>query len=130
MSDPKITLIKFGGDFCSPCKALDRAKTLEKLVARHPNVTIVKHNVADKEGMTPPGSEYEKGEKLAQIYGVNGLPTLVFEDANQHELGRFEGGIRLDELEELYQKSALRARFKAGASINELIPDESQDEDD
>ena len=98
-------LIKFGGEFCAPCKTMDKAKVLEKFVQKHPNVQVIRVEIADKEGVP-----YKDGERIAQAYGVSALPTIVIEKSGQlGELARADGGHTLKMLEDLFEQATKRA---------------------
>ncbi len=102
---PEIRLIKFGGENCHVCVAMERTGILEKFAAKHPEVRLLKLDIADKKGDSPAGSTYEKNFKLSDAFGVEVLPTLVFEVKGGGELLRFEGGATLKELEESYEEA-------------------------
>ena len=102
---PQVRLIKFGGESCHVCIAMERAQTLEKFIAKHPEVKLTKLDVNNKEGESPDGTHYEKNYKISDAYGVSVLPTLVFEVREGGELLRFEGGASMKELEESYEEA-------------------------
>lgn len=118
MSDekkPQMRLIKWGSKVCPACSHMERSRILENFKATHPDVVIIKLDVADEEGETPKGSEYDRNMKLSDDYGVDSLPTLVFESMTGGELASWEGGIPVKELEKLH-KAAL-ARLEAAQQI-------------
>ncbi len=110
MTAPKMRILKFGSKTCGACIAMDRAKTLEKFVERHPNVSIVKFDVSDEENESPKAAalgdvDYEANMKLSDDYGVEALPTLVFEVETFGEMRRMEGAGNLKQLEAEYEKA-------------------------
>lgn len=112
---PELRLLKFAGESCSACVAMDRAQTLEKFASKHPGVRIVKLLVNDKDGESPAGTEYEKNYKISDAYGVEVLPTLILEVKNGGELVRFEGACSLKELEVAFDESIVT--WKASQQI-------------
>lgn len=114
-SKPTVRLLKFGGESCSACIAMDKANTLEKFIAKYPEVKLLKLNVNDKDGESPAGTEYEKNYEISDAYGVDQLPTMVFELKGGGELLRFEGAASLKELEEAYEEAL--ATWKASLQI-------------
>jgi protein-disulfide isomerase len=105
MTTPELRILKFAGESCSACVAMERAGTLEKFVAKHPTVQVKKLLVNDKDGESPTGTEYEKNYKLSDAYGVEVLPTLILEVKAGGELVRFEGACSLKELEEAFDEA-------------------------
>lgn len=102
MSEPKLRLVKFGAAYCPPCRHMDRAKTLEKFVERHPNVVLKKLDVADENGHVPPGSAFDEANQIAYKRKVVSIPTLIFETPDGKELVRHVGSITARNLERLY----------------------------
>lgn len=87
-----IRLIKFGGPWCPACIAMDKARTLEQLAATAPDLELQKHECPE-----------DAEDPVADAYEAQSMPTLVFEEiATGKELLRFEGGLPLTRLRELY----------------------------
>lgn len=128
MEHPKMKLVKFSADFCGPCKAMEKAKTIERLIEKHPNVSAVNYSCANKEGDAPKGSEYAKNAARAEVYVVDAFPTLIFELESGGELVRSEGGMNLKELEELYEDAI--ARWEVGQGKVPEDGDEDGEEED
>jgi thioredoxin-related protein len=101
-------LIKFESGTCAFCKSMDKQKTLEKFAAKHPEVTVLKCMIADDKGVP-----YKDGERWANLYGINALPTLIFETGDGRELVRIEGAAPPSALEKLFK--AAQERAGAGA---------------
>jgi len=113
-----LVLTKFGALGCAPCKAMERAQTLEKFVEKHPNVEIKKYNTADEDWNPPRGSPFADADKLANRRKVTALPTLIFEAADGEELVRHEGGLSLRDLERMYLDA-----------LDEISPNGGDDDD-
>lgn len=94
MSDPKVKLIKWGADWCGPCTAMKRARTLEKFVEKHPNIELSIVDVDTK-----------SGEDLAYDYEIDGIPHFIFESDDGSELVRLGGATTINGLEKLYEKA-------------------------
>ena len=122
---PRVRLLKFGSPSCPPCVAMEKQKTLERLKDEFPELTIVKLDIYDIEGETPPGSEYERNNKISDEYDVEAMPTLVFERDTADgpvEFMRFEGGMAFSALRKEYVKEkekfeALSSQLSAAKSI-------------
>lgn len=69
------TLVKFYADWCGPCRMMK--PMVEKIADEH-DLELVEVNI---------DNEIE----LAHQYGVQGVPTLVLLDENDHEIGRSVG---------------------------------------
>lgn len=114
MAEKTIKLIKFGGEFCAPCRAMDKAQTLEKFAAKYPEVHVIRVDTADKKGVP-----YLDGEKVAEAYGITALPTLVFERIGEvGELVRADGAHKLADIEELY--AVAKKRLAVGALVSNV----------
>lgn len=88
-----IRLIKFGGPWCSHCNAMDKSRVLEQFSAVTPDVEVLKHDIDDPDDADP----------VADAYDAMSMPTLIFEEiATGNELNRYEGGLSLTKLRELY----------------------------
>lgn len=93
MQQPTIRLIKFGGPWCPACNAMDKARVLDQFAAVTPEVVLLKHNVDDQ------GAD----DLIADAYDAMSMPTLIFEEiATGRELIRYEGGLNLAKLRELF----------------------------
>jgi thiol-disulfide isomerase/thioredoxin len=112
-----MRLVTFTSKVCGACVMMKRAGVLEKFAAAHPEVELVDYCVADENGETPEGSEYEENDKLADEYDISHLPTLIFETPDGGELIRIENPmlLKLPKLEEIYakQKALLEAKRRA-----------------
>lgn len=88
-----IRLIKFGGPWCSHCVAMDKARTLEQFAAVTADIEVLKHDIND------PDDE----DLVADAYDAQSMPTIIFEEISTGlELARYEGGLPLTKLRELY----------------------------
>lgn len=101
-SKPKIRLLKFGSLTCGACESMARARTLERFRQKHPEVNVVDLLISDAKGNSPEGSDFAKNYKLSDDYGVQSLPTLIFEVENVGEVIRFDGAASLKQIEEAY----------------------------
>jgi thiol-disulfide isomerase/thioredoxin len=104
--EKRVKLVKFGADWCGPCKSMARAQTLEKFAEAHPELEL---EVVD----------VDKDEERADDYDVQGIPCFVFEDLDGDELVRDEGATNAKGLEKLYKKA-----------LAELESDEDEDDED
>lgn len=111
----KITLMKFGSKDCGPCKAMAKAKTLEKLAEKLPQIEIklVDIQLEPPENLDGLDEQAKHNEELAQDYEVTALPTLVFEDEDGDELARHESAVSYAELEKLAEEVIERAERNA-----------------
>lgn len=67
----KITLMKVGAAYCSPCISLEKRGTLEKFAALHPDVKVEVHD--DNEY-----GDSKAWEKLADKWNIKGVPVLIW----------------------------------------------------
>lgn len=104
---PKFRLLRFGSDVCGPCVGMDRAKTLEKFAAAHPEVTVLRVCLADKKGVP-----YRDANEWADTYGIAATPTLIFESDAGAELVRLEQAVTLKDLDKALQRA--QERLKRG----------------
>ena len=118
---PALRLIKWGSKSCPACAAMDRSRLLERFQQSHPDVVVIKLDVNDEEGDAPRGSEYEKNYKLSDVYGVESLPTLVFETLDGGELAVLEGGAPMHTLEKTYRDA--KERLEAAQQIKAPAPE-------
>ncbi len=95
----KLTLLKIGAAWCPGCKALDRAGTLNKFAARHPEVKVEQHDD------TQTGSKVF--EKFAAKWNVKSIPVLIF-TAGGEELVRTED-VSITGMEKAFEKALKRA---------------------
>lgn len=105
-----VRLVKFGSKTCSACAEMAKAKTLEKFKARFPEVRVVSLDVTDDEGESPTlaessdGVDYRANYALSDDYGVEALPTLVFEVEGAGEVARIDGAASVRDLSEAYEE--------------------------
>jgi len=92
-----------------------KARTLERFIERHPDVKLVVVDCADEDGEVPRGSEFDRNNKLSDVYDVTSFPTLIFETEDGGELMSYEGGLPMHTLEATY-KEALK-RLEAAQQI-------------
>lgn len=78
----KYNVIKFGSDWCHPCKVLN--KNFDKFT----KCEVVKYNVDDVD------------EELLQKYKIRNIPVTILVDENGEEMQRWIGVFNLSELEE------------------------------
>lgn len=88
---------------------MEKSKTLERFVERHPDVKLITLYCIDEKGEIPEGSVYEKNDQLSDEYGVNSFPTLIFETDDGGELNSWEGGIPAHELVKMHKEAVARA---------------------
>ena len=89
---PKVTFIELGSVKCIPCQKMQ--KVIKKVEAKYPNqVKTIFYDVWTKEG-----------EKYADIYHIDPIPTQVFLDENGKEYYRHEGYFPFEELEKILQQ--------------------------
>lgn len=129
MEDPKMTLIKISAESCGPCKAMAKAKTIERFVEKHGNVTFVPYSIADTEGNSDYG-EFKAAEKKTRKYGVSVVPTLIFEGPTGDELIRQEGGISLRDLEKLYKEALEVHAEDVAEDADEDEPEDTDEEEE
>ena len=108
----KMRLVKFGSKTCGACIAMERAKTLEKFASEFPDVQIIKLDVSDESGESPPAVpddptsiDYKKNYAISDKYEIEALPTLVFEVEGAGEIARIEGAANLKQLRELMEET-------------------------
>lgn len=101
----KIRLLKFGATWCGPCKALARAKTLEKFAEKHPDVKLELYDVVDEDDLEE-GQELTKDQvatnELSAHYDVQAFPTILFVDSDGELLGELQDAPTMKNLEALY----------------------------
>lgn len=107
----KVRLIKFGSLTCGACASMDKAKVLERFAEAHPEVALVKLDIADKKGHSPSlgdaenlhGVDFKKNYALSDEYEVTALPTLIMEIEGAGEVVRIEGAANIKQLNEMYE---------------------------
>lgn len=75
---------KYGAQWCSPCRALDR--TLEQLT----EVDVIKYDV-------------DEDEYLAMRKNIRSVPVLIFYDGD-NEVDRLVGAVSLDTINKVIKK--------------------------
>ena len=115
----KLRLVKFGSPHCSPCVAMDKAKTLEKLQAKFPDLEVEKIDLMldpdFKDGLSDDQVKAMTANgDIADEYDVEAMPTFVFETDDGTEVHRETGGQSLSGLETAY-KDALKKLSRKGA---------------
>jgi hypothetical protein len=74
---------------------MDKARILEQFQAVTTDVEVQRHDCPE-----------DADDPVADTYAANSLPTLVFEEiATGRELMRYEGGVSLPTLRELYNEA-------------------------
>lgn len=73
-------IIKFGADWCGPCKVLN--KTLEDFT----DCEVVKYDVDEVE------------DDLLQKYQIRNIPVTILVDKNENEIQRWVGVFNVDEI--------------------------------
>ena len=76
-------IIKFGAPWSTACTAVDTA--LEQLQAIKPEIEVSKVNI-------------EEDEATTELYKVKGLPTIVFLNDENKEMGRNVGRCTIQEI--------------------------------
>jgi thioredoxin 1 len=74
--DGRPVVLKFGADFCQPCKVLE--KTLVKLEPNYSNVNFVHVDV-------------EESPELAQEFQIQNIPVMIFMKENGEIVNRKVG---------------------------------------
>lgn len=115
-----MRLIKFGSKVCPACLAMARAKTIERFIERHPELTLVTLDCFDENGEAPKGSAYETNNEIAEAYEIKNLPMLIFETDDGGELNSWEGGIPMHELEKAYKQA--KERYEAAQKVEAQVP--------
>lgn len=82
-----VFAIKFGADWCAPCKVVD--KILEKMSSEFPTVTIKHVNVDDS-------------PEIAKQYKIRNLPTVIFTVDGQ-EVERVLGAAKTDPFRKIFR---------------------------
>jgi thioredoxin-like negative regulator of GroEL len=88
-----MTLLEFGAAWCQPCK--QQEKELEKYKAKHPEVRIQTYQVDQLEG-----------QRVAEMYQVQMLPSFVVLDANGNPRGGISGLQSVTQIEKLVQNAS------------------------
>lgn len=81
----EVVLLDFWAEWCGACRLI--APVIERIVARDPNITLEKINVA------------EAADKAAEM-NVTGLPTLIIQGPCGRELQRLTGTLSGRRIEE------------------------------
>jgi len=68
-------IIKFGAEWCGPCKVIDKLLDDPEIKSCHKNVTKI---------------DIDEHPELAKLYRIKRLPTLIIKE-NDSEIKRFEG---------------------------------------
>lgn len=115
-----MQLLKFGAGWCAPCKAMARAKTLEKFSQKHPAVKV---RLVDLDSDEEPKGRAAlalaaEAEKLEGRYEIQAFPTLIFTDSSGEELARADTALDLGQLEALYE-TAKKAAIGNGENEND-----------
>lgn len=92
--DTKLKLVKLSADGCGYCKALERAGTVEKFLAAHPDVAL--ENVHTT-------VEGDAADLRIDDYDVMGIPAFIWEDMEGNLVHKAEGSTNLAGLERQYQ---------------------------
>lgn len=82
----KITIIKFGAEWCSPCRAIK--PILQKLSLKYPEVELIECDV-------------ESDNDMAEKYKIMSLPTIV-SIHNDVETNRLIGLINENDIEKMF----------------------------
>jgi len=120
----KARLLKFGSKTCGACIAMDRSRVLERFASENPDVSIVKLDVSDEEGESPPAKalgdvDYKQNYALSDEYEVESLPTLILEVEGTGELARIEGAANVKQLREL---TGVLEDFKEAVAVSRRLP--------
>jgi thioredoxin 1 len=91
---PKVKVLKFSAEWCGPCVAMK--PVVARFKAAHPEVVVEEVDI-------------DKSERKAERYGVQCVPTFVFEQAGK-VIGRQEGFCSLKTLERLLPSKATATR--------------------
>ncbi len=97
-----LVLKKIGAKWCGPCVALEKKQTLQKFVAKHPDVKLEIHDDRASGGSPV-------WEQLADTLNVRNLPTLVWTDRNGAVLLKSED-VSAAGIEAQYQKAVRKLR--------------------
>ena len=88
-----MMLLEFSANWCEPCKAQD--KELEKYKAKHPEVKIQQYRVDQLDG-----------QRVAERYLVQTLPSFVVLDAVGNPRGGIAGLQSVAQIEKLVQNAS------------------------
>jgi len=107
----RMKLVKFGAEWCGPCRSMARAGTLEKFVKAHPDIGL---EVVD----------VDVDSKRADEFRIRSIPTFVFVDLSKEEgiLHKAAGATDEAGLEKMYKK--------ASKALEEEDDEDDEDEDD
>lgn len=93
-SEGKLVMVDFETEWCAACKEFDRTTLADARVRAALGSVVPLKLDADREG-----------KELAERFGVDGFPTVVFLDGRGTEVGRIPGllpaGPFLEELEDV-----------------------------
>jgi thiol-disulfide isomerase/thioredoxin len=105
----KIIFIDFYTSWCGPCKVLSKNVFPQKEVGDFYNKNFINYKIDAEKG---------EGPFLAEKYGVQAYPTLLFTDANGKFLHKGVGGMGAESLIEL-GKAALDPNKQLGKFLEE-----------
>ena len=91
-SKPKVTFIELGSVKCIPCQKMQ--KVIKQVEEKYPSE--VKTEFIDV--------WTDEGEKAAENYEFEAIPTQIFLDENGKEYARHEGYFPFEELEEILKQ--------------------------
>ena len=109
-----LRLLKFGAEGCQPCRAMAKARTLERIAEAFPGLKVQSYDCENAEGEVPEGSTYEEASQLADKYDVQAFPTLILEAKGAGEIMRIEDAISFVDL-----RREIEDRIKAMELSNE-----------
>lgn len=118
--EAKFNVIKFGAKWCHYCVMMKNKRTLERFGERRSAIASVEEVDVDKE------------EARANAYNVKGLPLVIIEDEEGHELIRKGGALSVDELDKLLASATRKWKAKGSKGAKKLVaaPEEDEDEDE
>ena len=79
-------IIKFGAEWCGPCRMLD------SVLADYTDVPVEVHNIDE----TP--------EEVVKKYGIRSVPTMIFVDENNEVVEKKVGAMSLIQIKEVVTK--------------------------
>lgn len=138
--DADVTLVVMGTSWCGYCKAMKKARVVERFSKEHPQVKVrelnLPNNWGDEEGLKAAAkkaildarsAEEKEAVALATKHDIQGVPFVAFFDAEGGKLAEADGSVNLIQLENLYQEALEKLEDEGDEDDN---ADENDDEDD
>jgi len=94
MQEKKLYFLKFGADWCLPCKMMERGAFSDQMVKEKIASTYVKVDLNVDKGM---------GRRLKNHFAVSALPTIIMFSADGEELARFEQTFTISQMRDMLE---------------------------